>query len=213
MSFKYDTYEYYPRCWGDVSSLRASKEKYMIFNAFYVVNVSLSSVICLKEITVLNYTQSKPPHQPHHHDQCTQPRRRFSLIPTDFEHLNSAYRTRERWLSGSPLPAPPPSSLFPPGLQPLLPVNGKLLDSLSSPAVGNNHWGACIQELVGGGGGGGERERSICCSGARGTAVSGPPAGSQSESDPHAPLFTLRAEMNENTKTIGELSMRTTSAR
>lgn len=76
-------------------------------------------------------------------------------------------------------------------------VNGKLRQLARSAAVGDNHWGACIQGL---GEGGVERERSICCGGARGTAASRVPAESQSESDPDTPLFAVRAEMNENTK-------------
>lgn len=53
-----------------------------------------------------------------------------------------------------------------------LTVNSSVNSLVLSPAVGNNHWGACIPELVvAEGGGGGERERSICCGGgARGRA-------------------------------------------
>lgn len=91
-----------------------------------------------------------------------------------------------------------------------LSVNGKLLGQLArSPVAGYNQWGACVAAVEGGGG---KRERSICCGGARGTAASGGPAGSQSESDPDAPLFALRAEMNENTTTMGEPRTRTPSA-
>lgn len=85
-------------------------------------------------------------------------------------------------------------------------VNGKLSQLARPAAVGDNHWGACIQGL---GEGGVESERSICCGGARGTAASRVPAESQSESDPDTPLFALRAEMNENTKTMGERTERT----
>lgn len=85
-------------------------------------------------------------------------------------------------------------------------VNVKLSQLARPAAVGDNHRGACIQGL---GEGGVERERSICCGGARGTAASRVPAESQSESDPDTPLFALRAEMNENTKTMGERTKRT----
>lgn len=63
----------------------------------------------------------------------------------------------------------------------------------------------------GGGGGGRRRARAIhlLWRSSRHSSVRGAPAGSQSDGDPDAPLFALRAEMNENTKTMAEPNMRT----
>ncbi|KAG8011806.1 hypothetical protein GBF38_004158, partial [Nibea albiflora] len=83
-----------------------------------------------------------------------------------------AHQTRGRRLSGGPPPPPPSYPRYRGWTQRTLTVNSSVNSLALSPAVGNNHWGACIQELVAvEGGGGGERERSICCGGgARGGA-------------------------------------------
>lgn len=145
--------------------------------AFCVVK-TFPSLLFVQTITLSNYTHSISPHQPT--DSITisllsYTDASFWFLPT-FGDPFSARQTRERRLSGSPLPPPPPLFLLFPlrRLNCPLTVNSSVNSLVLLPsetitgARASRSWWK-------GEGGGGERERSICCGGARGAAASGGP--------------------------------------